>query len=90
MDKIDLDAILEDKVGRMEDFQQEMCIKEAMKEAIHQALVLVSEKAELAWKRGYLEHITNDKQEVCFEHHNNSTIYYIDKESILDVEKLIV
>lgn len=66
MDRIDLDTIMGD-AGVFSTHGQQM--KWAMKEAVHQALVLASEKA-------------------------TATIYgdeaIVDKQSILDVEKLIV
>jgi hypothetical protein len=75
MDKIDLDAILEKECWLL--YTQGVATKEtvgkAMKEAIHQAVVLASEKA----------------------HTNTENCVYadqaiVDKQSILDVEKLIV
>lgn len=81
MDKIDLDAIissikmpvtgrcLNDRLNN--DKVNIIAIKNCMKEAIHQALVLASEKAQITKVGRYL-------------------VAIVDKQSILDVEILIV
>lgn len=84
MDKIDLDAIFRDVSAKpLPNVNKvpQSYYKVMMKEAIHQALVLASEKAKTKQVRKKYEDTKGD-------------YYYIadivDKESILDIEKLIV
>lgn len=72
MDKIDLDVIIDqDAIAKHMDVIDKSATRECMKEAIHEALVLASEKAKVKW---YPE---------------DGTMQGVDKQSILDVEKLI-
>lgn len=81
IENIDLDAI-EKKVNEEYKIKHpQMCMspqqerQACMKEAVHQALVLASEKAAIEWDEG------DDGEAVTVG---------IDKQSILDVEKLII
>ncbi len=76
MDNIDLDTIINKywTPGNMEMTHEE--IKLAMKEAIHQFAVLVSEKAKV-------------KQEWYGNTGSEEVDYVVDKQSILDCEKFI-
>jgi hypothetical protein len=77
-DKIYLDAIIDDKCGQpfMEEEGSMVAlaedVRDALREAIRQALVLASEKARVKWYPG------------------DGTLQGVDKQSILDIEKLIV
>jgi hypothetical protein len=76
MDQIDLDAIISKMEDEREDYDlSNDFMKVCMKEAIHQALVLASEKATATAILTHYDH--------------NSYIGVVDKQSILDVEKLI-
>lgn len=77
-DKIDLDAIIEEE-GKNPYYEGDVpytFATECMKKAIHQALVLASRKAIAG----------------CIHDHRDGggMIAIVDKQSILDVEKLIV
>lgn len=76
MDKIDLDAIINNfkNTSRIEEPYTNSDFKKCMKEAIHQALVLASENA--VAKENPADYGSGD--------------IWVDKQSILDVEKLIV
>lgn len=75
---IDLDTILE-----ATDLNPDLCdwddIKKAMKEAIHQTLVLASENAKVVVTNPEEHHFAEDYRDYMS----------VDKQSILDVEKLI-
>lgn len=77
MDKIDLDAILQQEYKLDGPIFSDR-IKRCMKEAIHQALVLASENATI-----------KGEYKIAIEG-NGFTEHTVDKQSILDVEKLIV
>lgn len=76
MDKIDLDAIYTKIMGGNTSTTYPSRVKDMMKEAIHQALVLASEKA-------ITDGIPTD---IC----GTWEITGVNKQSILDVENLIV
>ncbi len=76
-DKIDLDAIIKKAENEREEWLlDDSFMKLCMKEAIHQTLVLASEKAVAG----------------CIHDHRDGggMIAVVDKQSILDVDKLIV
>jgi len=95
MDKIDLDALLKEFV--FEDEYGDDCItvntaKECMRKLVHQALVLATEKAQLvgtcvhqAWRPD----VSDDSVYVA-NSNGPDYIYRVDKQSILDIEKLII
>jgi hypothetical protein len=76
MEKIDLDAIIDGVYKSRGDYSYSReAIKSMMRRAIHQALVLASEKATAT---------------SVFEHYDhNSQIAIVNKQSILDVERMI-
>lgn len=75
MKTIDLDAIAVRLIDARTHYTKIMIARAAMKEAIHQALVLAGEKATIKMVR---------------EERTRDVYPYVDKQSILDVEKLIV
>lgn len=93
MDKIDLDAIIK----HMEDIREEFTldnsfVKVCMKEAIHQALVLASEKATIQQINPHTREVQYEGLESYYFNNPNGpdeeiTVY---KQSILDIETLIV
>lgn len=89
MDTIDLDAIIKD-AGAFSTHGQQM--KWAMKEAIHQALVLASESAKLEIE--YYKSVTMHNRTGIDIKYDDSKHFaekvFVDKQSILDIEKLIV
>lgn len=88
MDKIDLDYIISDHCGQpfMEEEGSMVVlaegVKDALKEAMRQVLVLASEKAKVEDKGRYAENF--------FGNTTWRSNYVVDKQSILDVEKLII
>lgn len=88
MDKIDLDAIIKEfrpnsiYVGDYTAFFARVDVTKLMTEAIHEALVLASEKA-------ITERYPIDPKKNSSSSYNNMDIR-VDKQSILDIEKLIV
>lgn len=87
MDKIDLDAIINQYDGHTDGYKDTQFLKrtvrECMKEAIHQALLLVKKKGRV---------IVHPDTEVDEMRHAKQYIDYmiIDEKSIDNMEKLIV
>lgn len=83
MDRINLDAIIHEfGDGRP---GTNFHLKNCMKEAIHQALVLASEKAQIAYSHKH----STQYQRAHHEDIGDHTIW-VDKQSILGIENLIV
>lgn len=90
MDTIDLDIIIEQVYQARGDYScSRDTIKNMMRKAIHQALVLASEKARLRGDSKYSEgpDFTDEVSHLGADY--SEFTYRVDKQSILDVNKLI-